>query len=138
MLEERNKAIARRWIDAMDTGNLAVVDELFSADFVDHVNILELGTGREGFKQAVSRLRAAFSGPHYAVQHLIADGDMVIIHGIWRDTAIGDLPPTEPNGGPAALREIAIYCIIDGLIVERWSALDQVAFPQQFDAILVT
>jgi predicted ester cyclase len=137
MLEERNKAIVRRWIEAIDTGNLAVVDELFSADFVDHASNPGAAAGREPFKQSLARLRAAFAAPHYAARHMIAEDDMVVVHAAWYDTAGGSLP-NEPNGEPAALREIAIYCIIDGMIVERWSALDRGALSQRFDALNVT
>ena len=129
MLEERNKAIVRRWIEALDTGDLAVVDELFSADFVDYAGGLGSATGRESFRQSVARLRAAFAAPHYAARHMIAEGDMVVLHATWYGTATGAPPADKPSGEPVALREIAIYCLIDGMIVERWGALDRDALP---------
>jgi predicted ester cyclase len=136
MLEERNKAIVRRWIEAVDTGDLAVADELFAADFIDHASAPEWATDRESFKQSVAQLRAAFSNPHYAARQMIAEGDIVVIHGTWSDTSQGDLAAKQHGDEPATLREIAIYCLIDGMIVERWSALDRVAVPQLFDTIL--
>jgi predicted ester cyclase len=136
MLEERNKAIVRRWIEAVDTGDLAVADELFAADFVDHASAAEWATDRESFKQSVAQLRAAFSNPHYVARQMIAEGDIVVIHGTWSDTSHSDLAPNQPGDEPATLREIAIYCLIDGMIVERWSALDRVAVPQLFGTIL--
>ena len=137
MLEERNKAIVRQWIEAIDTGNLAAVDELFSADFVDHASTPGAAAGREHFRQSLARLRAAFAAPHYTAHHLIAEDDMVVVHAAWYDTASGGLLPNEPSG-EAALREIAIYCIIDGLIVERWSALARGMLSQRFDALRFT
>src|SRR5262245_9939692 len=125
MLQELNKAIVRQWNEAADTGNLAVADELFSADFVNHVNIPGAAADRESFKQSVARLRSTFASPHYAARHVIAEDDLVIVHALWYDAAARSLPPDEPNGEQVALREIAIYCIIDGLIVERWSAQER-------------
>ena len=68
---------------------------------------------------------------------MIAEDDMVVVHAAWYDTA-GGLLQNELNDQSAALREIAIYCVIDGMIVERWSALDRGRLPQRFDALLFT
>ena len=138
MLEEINKAIVRQWNKAADSGNFAVADELFSADFVDHANLHGAAADREDFKQSIARLRATFADPHYAARHVIAEDDLVVVHALWYDAAARSLPPDKPHGEQVALREMAVYCIIDGMIVERWSALERAALPQQLDALLFT
>jgi predicted SnoaL-like aldol condensation-catalyzing enzyme len=70
------KAMLRRMFDeVINKGNLAVADELFAEDFVDHG---PMGTisGREAFKQLVAQWRAAVPDVHCEVDNILIEGDL--------------------------------------------------------------
>jgi ketosteroid isomerase-like protein len=49
--EEKNKALVRRFWEAVARGDIDAIDELLAADFVDHSTLAGQGPGREGYKQ---------------------------------------------------------------------------------------
>ena len=52
---EENKAIVRRFLEELDKGNLDVIDELLSPDFVDRALMPGQGSTRENFKRTIVR-----------------------------------------------------------------------------------
>jgi hypothetical protein len=63
MSTESNKVILRRLDDEVfNHGNLSIIDEAVSADFVNHDPFPGEPPGREGFKQIVTMLRAGPGG----------------------------------------------------------------------------
>ena len=50
---EENKAIVRRFLEELDEGNLDIIDELLSSDFVDRSLMSGQGPTREDFKRSV-------------------------------------------------------------------------------------
>jgi steroid delta-isomerase-like uncharacterized protein len=91
---ERNKALARRWIEeGFNQRHLSVVDQLFAERFSVNGQII----GRDGLRQSMSRHFDAFPDLHVRIDEIIADADKV---GIWY-TASGShrgefeaIPPT--------------------------------------------
>ncbi len=76
MSTEQNKAMDRRvYEEVWNGGNLAVIDELVAANYVDHdqepTGALE---GLEGLKQSVTMYRTAFPDVHFTVEDQIAEG----------------------------------------------------------------
>ena len=51
--EEKNKVIIRRFLEELTKGNLDVIDELLSPDFVDRSLMPEQDPTREGFKRSM-------------------------------------------------------------------------------------
>src|SRR5690348_1161102 len=73
--EEENKALVRRWLDAMDRGDLDAVDDLIAPDYVDHSPpIPGLPPGKEGIRAANLLLAAAFTDVVHTVEEQIASG----------------------------------------------------------------
>src|SRR5215217_4379007 len=58
---EENKALVRRFLEEQARGNLDVIDELLSPDFVDRALLPGQGPTREEFKRAVTEILDAFS-----------------------------------------------------------------------------
>jgi hypothetical protein len=73
MSAEHNKAIVRRMVEeAQSRHNLAVVDELFAADFVDHSVPPGLPPSREGVKMQFAMFFAAFPDLHVVIHDQVA------------------------------------------------------------------
>lgn len=118
-------AVARRIVDeVLNRGNLEVVDELFAPDFRDHTPRPGQGPGREGYKQAITLLRAAFPDLAYTIEDLIAADDKVVLRLSARGTHQGDLMGIPPTGKAVRIVGIVIDRIVDGKLVERWGLGD--------------
>src|SRR5437667_8801299 len=133
MSTEDNKAIARRlYEEALNTGNIAVVDELVAPSIVLHYDYpadspgpAEPPSGLEAIKHFVSNVRTTFPDYHFTVELQVAEGDLVVTRGTARGTHQGlywgltfhDLAPT---GKQVTWTETVIDRIVDGKIVENW------------------
>jgi predicted SnoaL-like aldol condensation-catalyzing enzyme len=91
-MADDNKAMLRRFFDEVfHKGNLAVIDELVATDFVDHNPGPGQAPGVEGVKQFFAALRAAMSRLQVDLEHVLAEGDLVMTHVSIRGTHTGDL-----------------------------------------------
>lgn len=68
----------RRWVEALNRGEIAVADETFTPDCVIHIaGSPEPDLSVEGFKQMVGGLLAAFPDLHLTIEDQIVSGDKV-------------------------------------------------------------
>jgi predicted ester cyclase len=121
---EENKAIVRRFLEELIKGNLDVVDELLSPDFVDRSLMPGQGPTREDFKRSVEELLDAFSTTSYIIEEQVAEGDTVVTK--YRETGIsrGEIGGLPPTGTESTHEGIYIHRISGGKIVEEWSTID--------------
>src|SRR5262245_45840986 len=92
IMSEQNKARARQFYsEVMQKGNLAMIDDLVAPNFLDHQPAPGQAPGSAGVKQFVTALRAAISGLQVSVEHIIAEGDMVVAHVVTRGKHTGEL-----------------------------------------------
>src|SRR5262249_43181678 len=93
-----NKALIRRWAEEVVTqGILAVIDELFAADFIDYTNPPDWLVGHEGHRRIMKLYHEAFLGFHYRIEHEVAEGDFAVVRGTYHGTPVGEffgIPPT--------------------------------------------
>src|SRR5205823_11306355 len=78
--DEDRTRIARRWFDALNGGDLTVVDELLSPNVVDHSGLnIGHGGGAEGHKRLLAQLRVHFPDWSSVIDRLTVEGDVVKI-----------------------------------------------------------
>lgn len=100
----QNKAIARRYIeDAVEKGNLAVVDELIDADYIYHEPGIPETPGPEVMKQRIMMYRNAFPDLHITDKDMVAEGDKVAVRGTAHGTNKGKLMGMPPTGKPVTV-----------------------------------
>ena len=132
---EENKAIVLRWFAELDRGNLAVVDELIADDYVDHNPALpNLPAGREGVRQYVRILKAAFPDANHTIEDVIAEGDKVMTRVTARGTFLGECIGYQPNGNVIEISGIAVHRIENGRLAEHWAHADIAGFMHQIGA----
>src|SRR5262245_49911902 len=79
-IEERNKAVARRWTEELwGAGDLAVADEIIAPDYVRH----DAGDpfparGPADVKRIVTLLRGMLPDLKLAIEDMVAEGDRVV------------------------------------------------------------
>ena len=134
-MSEQNKMTVRRIFEEIESqGNLAVVDEIFASDFVNHTPLGE-NHGPDGAKHFVNMLRSAFPDLHSTVEDQIAEGDKVATRFTSRGTHRGELQGIPASGNTIQITGIVISRFANGKIVEQWGSPDLLGMMQQIGAI---
>ena len=132
MSAEENKALVRRWFAELDKHNLAIIDELLPIDYLDHNPPLpDLPPGREGVRQSVLMLLAAFPDAVHTIEDQIAEGDKVMTRLTTRATFSGEILGFPPTRRVVEISGIAVHRIAGGRLVEHWAHMDMAGFMQQ-------
>ena len=135
-MSEQNKALARRYFEAENNGNLAAMDELIAADVVVHGGLFpELPSGPAGIKEIHTTLRTAFPDISVTVEDMIAEGDKVVTRWTIRGTHKGELMGIAPTGKQITEEGIEIFRIAGGKIVEIRLIHDRLGLMQQLGVI---
>ena len=137
-MSEENKALVRRYFEEIwDKGNLDLIDELFTTNFVRHGPTGTEGVvrGLEGFKGLVSMYRTAFPDLQIPIADVIAEGDRVVTRWMTRGTHQGELMGAAPTGNQASVTGILIDRSSGGKIEEEWVDYDTLHVMQEIGAV---
>jgi predicted ester cyclase len=136
MSTEENKAVDRRIVDEIwNKKNLALVDELVDANFIQHAVGGPDLKGPEGFKQFVTMNITAFPDFHITIEDMIAEGDKVVSRVTARGTHKGNFMDLAPTGKQMAMAGIVITRFTGGKMVESWLVNDALGGMQQLGII---
>lgn len=128
MTTEESKAIARRWVEALNQENWAtLIVELFPTP-----------AAAAEFIQMHTLFRAAFSNYHFTIDDLIAEGDKVVVRGTVHATHTGEFPVGElkglaPTGKPLAWAEVWMLPV--SAPMDSWLLVDGVSRLQQLGVL---
>jgi steroid delta-isomerase-like uncharacterized protein len=135
-MSEENKAVARRFFEIFEEGNVDALDEVVAPDAVDHDPYNpHANEGLEGAKKTIAMYREAFPDIHFEIAEQLADGDKVATRWEGTGTHEGTLMGIEPTGKRSTTRGIGIDRIEDGKIVESWNSWDVLGMMQSIGAI---
>ncbi len=133
---EENKAIELRFFEeVVNKGNLAVIDEIVAADFVQPDAPPGITTDREGMKQFFTMAHSGFPDFHSTLEDMFAEGDKVVQRFTARGTHRGEWMGIPPTGKQIAVQGIAIHRIAEGKIVEGWTSMDMLGALQQLGVV---
>jgi len=77
-VEENNKALVRRFLEAHAKGDLDTLEQMLAPDFVDHNLMPGQQPGREGYLRALTEYHGAYSHTRYVIEKQLAEGDEVV------------------------------------------------------------
>ena len=115
--------------EAFNAGNLAVLDDLVSPDFVERQfespQHPARVTGPAGVTRIITELRAGADDFHLSIEDVSVTGDTVWarLRGTGNDT--GGQLGRPPTGKPFAITVIDIARFEDGRMVEHWGVPDR-------------
>lgn len=134
MSSEENKVVIRKVIDAVNTQNLASLDELIAPDFVYHTSTQQI-RGLEIMKQGIMEELQSFPDLHVTIEDIMAEGEKVCVR--LRETATHKTPfrGLAPTGKKLTYTVMTIWRIVEGKVVEGWGVYDQMDFFQQLGVI---
>ena len=136
MSVEQNKAIERRYKEAVwDRHDPGAIDEFVDPGFVHHNPAMGQDAGRDGLRQTLAALFAAFPDVQLTHDDLIGEEDKIVERWSARGTHRGEL-----MGMPATYREVTmegvdIYRYANGKRVEAWTYWDLQRFMKQLGAL---
>lgn len=139
MTGEEIKAVVRRiYEEVFNQGNLALVDELFAPDFVDHFADplpFQPTTTPEAVRWFAGFVRDAFPDLKVTVDDMIVEGDQLAARATWRGThqhQFGYIPPT---GKRITMESVDMARVVDGRITEHWGGWNFESILRQLGAL---
>jgi len=126
---EENKTLVRRFLEELDKGNLDVIDELLSPDFVDRSLMPGQGPTREDFKRSVAEILEGYSATSFTIEEQVAEGDTVVTRVRHSGVHRGELFSLIPTGKEVEKTdsEIYIHRVVGDKIAEEWTETSSVA-----------
>jgi predicted ester cyclase len=124
---EENRSIVCKVVEAENTRNLEVIDELIAPAYFNKSLQLK---GPEGYKQLLTVIFRAFPDWHETIEDMVAEGEKVCIH-LEIDTGeqTGEFNfmrvKVPPTGNRSKVKSIQIWHITDGKVVEQNSVHDE-------------
>jgi predicted ester cyclase len=126
--EDQNKRIVRRLYEEVgNRGRLEVIDAIAWPDHIEHNPFPGQSQGREGLKQRISMVRAAFD-PEFTIEHLIAEGDKVAVMWSNRGTHVGVWFGFQPTGKSVTTHGVDVHLLRDSRLAEHWDVVDTTNF----------
>lgn len=131
---ERNKALVRRFIDEIFLkGDFGAVDELLTEDFTPHT-WGDMQPGRDGLKEAITRVSKGLSDTKMSIDDVIAEGDRVAVRLTSSAKQTGEFMGMPPSGKCYEIGEIHIFRLRDGRVAEHWHQADFLGMMRQLGA----
>jgi predicted ester cyclase len=133
---EQNKRIARRLLEDMFArGNLDAADQLVHPDFVNHEAPADNPQGPEGLKETVEWLRSLWGPMRFDIEDEVAEDDKVVARVVMHGKHTGAFMGREPTGKELATKQIHVWRIQDGKVIEHWSVRDDLGQALQLGLI---
>jgi predicted ester cyclase len=133
MLEE-NKKLVRRYYEII-AGNLAGIEDLVTADFVDHHFPPDTPPGPKGVRQFFTQfIPAFFSDLEIDIDFLLAEGDRVDCHFVALFKHTGEFAGTPATGRRIRVPAISTFRIAGGKLAEAWEIYDSGDMVRQIQA----
>jgi predicted ester cyclase len=115
-------ALVRRYVDALNAGDIGALDELFADDFVIHQPA--------GDRRGKSAIRDFVVGVRRLLPDIDARVDAIFADDAFKDghrvAVLLSYDATNPQlGQRVSVRELQLYRVVKGKIAERWYAADR-------------
>jgi steroid delta-isomerase-like uncharacterized protein len=135
--EDENKQIIQSYFNEVwNKGNVDVLDELLSKDYINHTpSTPNPPKGAIGLKPIVLAIRKGFPDLHYEIKEIIATKDRAIARVVMTGTQTDTLFGIPPTGKHIEVNQINIEKIENGKIVEHWRVTDELAMMKQLGVV---
>lgn len=135
MSADTNKEIVRRLGVEPWEGNLGVIDELVTTDYVGHDPAQPDMQGPQGIKEFITGYLTGFPDGRITIDEQLAEGDLVATRWTGRGTHQGELMGIPPTGKQVTVSGITISRVKNGKVVEEWSNWDTLGMLQQLGVV---
>jgi len=134
--ESENVSVIARFLEeVINQGRLEQADELVAVDFVELDPLPGQRQGREGLKEVIGMLRAAFPDIHWAVEETVASGDKVVTRFTWTGTHRGTFLGVPASGRSVSVKGVVIDRLAAGKMADSRILMDNFSMMQQLAVI---
>jgi len=136
VLSIKKEVVRRHYEDGVNENDMAIATGCFATGYVNHVpGQEEPQRGIEAWTRMFGSLRAAFPDLRTTLEHLIEEGDTVVVRHTWRGTHAGHYQGIPATGRRVRFTGNDIYRVVDGKIVEEWSEYDELGLLRQLGGV---
>lgn len=132
MSDSDKQVVTRIYDEVFSQGAVDVVDEVVSADAIDHSPPpFPVDDVREGLKQFTRLMRAAFPDLRVAVNDMVAEDGKVAVYYTVHGTHQGDFMGIPATGARVSVDGFDLIRVEDGICTEHWGVWDNAALMEQ-------
>jgi steroid delta-isomerase-like uncharacterized protein len=131
-----NAAIIQRFIDeVINEAHYEVCDEIVAEDFIELDPLPGQRQGREGLKEVIAMMRAAFPDIHWVTDESISSGDKVVTRFTWTGTHRAPFLGIPATGRPVTVKGVVIDRLVNGLMTDSRILMDTFSMMMQLGVI---
>lgn len=136
-----NKAVATRFFEALDTGDISILEALFTEDCVFHrADLFEPARGLAGIRSIVDNRVQLYRDFRTTIHQIIGEGELVATRetheGIHRGQFPTPIGTFDVTGRPIAWASQVFFRFKGGKIAEMWVARDELGILRSLGIIL--
>lgn len=134
--EENNKAIIIAFTNASNDRNYTAIEQYVAENIIEHRPSVQ--SGRNSTIQFLQSLANAFPDFHTNIDHIVAEGDRVVVFTTTNGTHEGEFvfaPGIPPTGKQVSFKTADMYRISNGQLVEHWDVIEILDLMTQIGAI---
>src|SRR6266851_4421363 len=135
MIDDNLALVRNMEEDLFNHRDLSAVDRYVSPAYTLRTAEEGAPSGREAIKAYIAAYLNGFPDLHISIDQLLAVGDKVVGVFTFTGTHEGDLFGVTPTGRTISVRQIAIYRLEGGQVVDEWEISDQLGLMQQIGAL---
>lgn len=133
---ENNKAAIRKFVDEVINQNrMERMEDLVVEDFVELDPMPGQRQGREGLKEVIGAMRAAFPDMHWVVEEMVAEEDKVVTRFTWTGTHRGTFLGVPATGRSVKVKGVAIDQLESCKLSYSRLMMDSLGIMQQLGAV---
>jgi steroid delta-isomerase-like uncharacterized protein len=132
---ENKKVIAAFVEDVINQGRLDRADDLVAVDFVELDPLPGQQQGREGLKDVIGGMRAAFPDLHWVLDEVVAEGDKVVSRFTWTGTHRATFLGIPSTGRKVTVKGVVIDRLAEGKMADSRILMDTLGLLQQLGVV---
>jgi predicted ester cyclase len=133
---EQVRALVRKAVtEIFHDKKLALVDELYTVDYVGHQIPAPLPQTREGQKQMLAYFHSVFPDLRLVFEAEIVENGVLAGRGYFTGTHRGEFRGIAPTGKQVKVQYQDMWRVDNGRIAEYWGTVDYLGLLQQLGAL---
>ena len=141
MSVDDNKAVAVRFFEALDTGNLKLLENIFTEDCAFYRNdLIEPARGLTGISSIVDKRVQLYRDFRTTIHQIIAEDDLVATRETHKGIHRGQFPTPigtfDVTGRPIEWTSQVFFRFKEGKIAEMWVARDELGIIRYLGIVL--
>lgn len=131
-----NKTVIRRFVqEVINLGRFEQADSLVAIDFVELDPLPGQKQGRDGLKEVIAMMRAAFPDIHWSLDEMVAEEDTVVSRFTWTGTHQGLFLGIPATGRTVTVKGVVIDHLAEGKMAESRLLMDNLSLMQQLGVV---